>query len=449
LHMRTVPRKFMGRTALWPRGASLGLWARLVFEVEFLRYMAALMPFVVATLIWRDYALAIAQAPIPMLILIYLVEARLLRVPPGKRAGLVSEAEAERGLDLPLDIQGTAFQRRVWAALQEIPAGETLSYAEVADRIGKPQSARAVAGACAANTLAVAIPCHRVVPAGGGTGRYRWGAAAKEKLLAWEKSRANGGTDEQAAVEVRKLEAMLLNAQRFEDISRLAGSIAHDLNNLLAPIRMAMELLKRKSSDPSLERYFDIIETSTNRARSVIQGILGFARESNGSIARIVAVQPVLRELENMASETFPSEITIAFDYDGGSSRVKIDPDQLHRALLNLLVNARDAMDGPGRITVKTSSHEVERGVCLGERCLDPGRYVCISVSDTGCGIPAGIRDNIFDPFFTTKPKEDGTGLGLATVFGTISRAGGFIDLESAEGKGTTFHLFLPEVRGA
>jgi two-component system cell cycle sensor histidine kinase/response regulator CckA len=98
---------------------------------------------------------------------------------------------------------------------------------------------------------------------------------------------------------------------------------------------------------------------------------------------------------------------------------------------------------------VKTSSHEVERGVCLGERCLDPGRYVCISVSDTGCGIPAGIRDNIFDPFFTTKPKEDGTGLGLATVFGTISRAGGFIDLESAEGKGTTFHLFLPEVRGA
>jgi len=100
LHIRQVPRKFMGRTALWPRGGSLSLWARLVFEVEFLRYMAALMPFMVATLIWRDYALAIAQAPIPMLILIYLVEARLLRVPPGQRAALVSEAEAERGLDL-------------------------------------------------------------------------------------------------------------------------------------------------------------------------------------------------------------------------------------------------------------------------------------------------------------------------------------------------------------
>ncbi len=100
LHMRRVPRKFLGRTALWPRSGSAGLWARLVFEVEFLRYITALMPFVVATLIWRDYALAIAQAPIPMLILIYLVEARLLRVAPGKRGALASEAEADRGLDL-------------------------------------------------------------------------------------------------------------------------------------------------------------------------------------------------------------------------------------------------------------------------------------------------------------------------------------------------------------
>jgi len=103
LHIRRVPRKFMGRTALWPRGGSFGLWARLIFEVEFLRYFAALSPFVVATLIWREYALAIAQAPIPMLILIYLVEGRLLRVPPGQRHALVSEAEAERGLDLLRD----------------------------------------------------------------------------------------------------------------------------------------------------------------------------------------------------------------------------------------------------------------------------------------------------------------------------------------------------------
>jgi len=118
LHIRQVPRKFMGRTALWPRGGSLGLWARLVFEVEFLRYMVALMPFVVATLIWRDYALAIAQAPIPMLILIYLVEARLLRVPPGQHAALVSEAEAERGLDLLRD--------RARSILTKIAAGRGL-----------------------------------------------------------------------------------------------------------------------------------------------------------------------------------------------------------------------------------------------------------------------------------------------------------------------------------
>lgn len=121
LHIRRVPRKFMGRTALWPRGGSLALWARLVFEVEFLRYMAALMPFVVATLIWREYALAIAQAPIPMLILIYLVEARLLRVPPGQRAALVSEAEAERGLDLLRDRARTILTKI--AAARGVEAG--------------------------------------------------------------------------------------------------------------------------------------------------------------------------------------------------------------------------------------------------------------------------------------------------------------------------------------
>ena len=115
LHINRVPRKFMGRTALWPRGGSLGLWARLVFEVEFLRYIAALMPFVVATLIWREYALAIAQAPIPMLIIIYLVEARLLRVPHGQRAALVSETEAERGLDL--------LRTRARSILTKIAAG--------------------------------------------------------------------------------------------------------------------------------------------------------------------------------------------------------------------------------------------------------------------------------------------------------------------------------------
>ena len=150
--------------------------------------------------------------------------------------------------------------------------------------------------------------------------------------------------------------------------------------------------------------------------------------------------------IEKLVKETFPPEIGISFEYPGEAPQVKIDPDRLHRAVLNLLVNARDAIEGAGSIRVRVSTHDVEMRICVGERCLIPGRYLCISVADTGCGIAREIRGKIFDPFFTTKPKEKGTGLGLASVVGVITRAGGFIDLESEEGKGNTFHLFLPQM---
>ena len=146
-----------------------------------------------------------------------------------------------------------------------------------------------------------------------------------------------------------------------------------------------------------------------------------------------------------MAGETFPQEISVRFEYDPEVPLVRIAPHQLHRSILNLLVNAKDAISGSGEIRVHVSTHDLEMRVCVGDRCIVPGRYACISVSDTGCGISREIRNEIFDPFFTTKPKEKGTGLGLASVFGIIARAGGFIDLESTEGKGSTFHLFLPE----
>jgi signal transduction histidine kinase len=243
----------------------------------------------------------------------------------------------------------------------------------------------------------------------------------------------------------RKLEAMLLNAQRFEDTAKLAGSIAHDLNNLLAPIRMATELLKRKLEDSSVDRYVEIIDTSTARARAVIQEILSYSGESESSESEIVDVNPLVKELEEMVSETFPESITLNFEYQESAPPVRMDPHQLHRSILNLLVNARDAIEGGGTIGVRVSTHDVEMSVCVGERCLIPGRYACISVADDGSGIKQEIREQIFAPFFTTKPKEKGTGLGLASVFGIVARAGGFIDLESTEGEGSTFHVYLPE----
>jgi signal transduction histidine kinase len=247
--------------------------------------------------------------------------------------------------------------------------------------------------------------------------------------------------------DLHKLEEMLLNAQRFEDTAKLAGSIAHDLNNLLAPIRMATEMLKRKLEDDSVDRYVEIIETSTGRARSVIQEILTFSRESDGTDVQIIDVNPLLHEIENMIRDTFEPEVDLDFEYQPGSPLVKLDPHQLHRSVLNLLVNAKDSLDGKGSIKVRVSTHDLEVNVCVAKRCLIPGRYVCISISDSGCGISDDIREEIFTPFFTTKPKEKGTGLGLSSVFGIVSRAGGFIDLESVVGEGSTFHVFLPEAK--
>ena len=354
-------------------------------------------------------------------------------------------------LALTLAPNGTPFQLQVWRQLLDIPFGTTQTYGQIAEAIGSPGSARAVASAVASNPIAWLIPCHRVLPASGGIGSYRWGRPAKESLLVWEHLRMADPSEDFLPEKREKLEAMLLKAQRFEDIAKMAGDIAHDLNNLIAPIRMATELLKQKLTDDSVSRYVDIIESSTGRARSVIQEILSFSRETEGNEKQTLPVKPIIRELETMVRETFPKRLQLVFDYEPDSSPlvVCIDPHQLHRAILNILVNARDAIRGEGRIGVRVSKHELKIRVCIGERCLLPGSYGCISISDTGSGIPPEIRDRIFDPFFTTKPKEQGTGLGLASVYGIIARAGGFIDLESEPGKGSTFHVFIPQIEAS
>lgn len=352
---------------------------------------------------------------------------------------------------LTLAPAGTPFQQEVWRQLLGIPFGTTLTYGQLAEALGSPGSTRAVASAVASNPIAWLIPCHRVLPASGGIGSYRWGRPAKQSLLVWESLRMANPTKDFVPEKREKLESMLLKAQRFEDIAKMAGDIAHDLNNLIAPIRMATELLKQKLTDDSVTRYVDIIDSSTGRARSVIQEILAFSRETEGNEKKTLPVRPVIREIETMVRETFPKRLQLVFDYEPESSPVIvcIDPTQLHRAILNILVNARDATKGEGRIGVRVSKHELKIQVRIGERSLLPGSYGCISISDTGSGIPPDIRDRIFDPFFTTKPKEQGTGLGLASVYGIIARAGGFIDVESEPGHGSTFHVFLPQMEAA
>jgi O-6-methylguanine DNA methyltransferase len=372
-------------------------------------------------------------------------------VKQGKKSPLsekkLSDAALGKG-SVELCPLGTAFQKEVWERLLCIPFSTTRTYGEIAAELGSASHARAVGSAVGANPIAWLIPCHRVLPASGGTGSYRWGSDIKKMLLDREKNQGREMSINPIPEGKQKLEAMLLKAQRFEDIAKLAGDIAHDLNNLLAPIGMATQLLKRKLQDESLDRYVDIIETSTGRARSVIQEILSFARECGEGEVEIIEVHPLLREIERILCETFPERLRTNFSYSKSTPSLKIDPTQFHRAILNILVNARDAISGEGEIGLKESIQDLQMEVSVGDRRLLPGKFVCISISDTGCGIPDDIREKIFDPFFTTKPKDEGTGLGLASVYGIIARAGGFIDLESTPGKGSTFHIYLPLAQG-
>jgi len=341
---------------------------------------------------------------------------------------------------------GTPFQQKVWKALMQVPFGTTVSYGQLARRIsGSSKQARAVGSAVGANPIAWLIPCHRVLLSSGALGGFRWGTKAKDRLLKWEQGVAPMSHPLPDEEDKHKLEELLFNARRFEDMTRLAGGIAHDLNNLLAPIRMATELLKRKLADPSLDRYVEIIENSTGQARAVVQEILNLAKDVENEESRRIDVNSLLGELETLTRSTFPSSVDLRFIYQSSAPKVEIDPHQLHRAVLNLLTNARDAVNEHGRVTVEVSTHDLEMRVCVGERCLIPGRYICITVSDDGSGIPSEVREKIFDPFYTTKSEDKGTGLGLATVFGIIAHARGFVDLESQEGRGTAFHLFLPE----
>jgi signal transduction histidine kinase len=252
---------------------------------------------------------------------------------------------------------------------------------------------------------------------------------------------------QQRLEERRKIEAILIKAQRFEGIGKLAGGMAHDLNNLLAPIRMATELLQRKCTDGDVAKYLSIIQASTDRARGVIQQVLSFSRNAvDEGDPRTINPEEVLRDLENIAHETFPKRIETQFVIARDCGHVRITPTSLHQVLLNLLINARDAIPEEGRITVHCRSREFAIGIKLGDRSFEPGRYVCIQVSDTGVGIAPDIRARIFDPFFTTKPKGQGTGLGLASAYGITVQAGGFMDVHSEVGKGSTFTVFLPYI---
>jgi two-component system, cell cycle sensor histidine kinase and response regulator CckA len=246
-----------------------------------------------------------------------------------------------------------------------------------------------------------------------------------------------------AEEERNRLEAQLLQSQKLESLGTLAGGIAHDFNNLLGGILGYAELIKLEAKPgDSVHESAEVIETAATRARELTRQLLGFARKGKHQNTA-VSLDGTIQEVVGLLGRTLNKNIRIEQVLHARDASVLGDPAQIHQVLLNLAVNASDAMPDGGMLRFET-------GVCAGDRLRvshpDAGAhdYVSVSVSDSGSGISTEIRDRIFEPFFTTKAQGKGTGMGLAMVYGIVKNHGGFIDVESEPGKGTRFSLYLP-----
>jgi PAS domain S-box-containing protein len=244
--------------------------------------------------------------------------------------------------------------------------------------------------------------------------------------------------------ERKKLEDQLRQAQKMESLGTLAGGIAHDFNNVLAIINGFAEIaLSRGPANETQARHLREIQDAAQRAVGLVRQILTFSRKTETTF-RPVSVNQQIKDLGRMCAETFPRTISFEFSLDETLPEFSADPNQLQQVIMNLCVNARDAMlaQGGGRISVSTTR---TRGAELNRLGAELERdYVCIRVADTGCGMPAHVRSRIFEPFFTTKQNSGGTGLGLSVVYGIILNHKGFLEVESTEGKGSLFQIYLP-----
>jgi PAS domain S-box-containing protein len=243
--------------------------------------------------------------------------------------------------------------------------------------------------------------------------------------------------------ERKKIEAQFMRAQRMESIGTLAGGIAHDLNNILAPIMMSIDILKSTPDGPQKMQLLETIEVSSQRGADIVRQVLSFARGLEG---QRIEIQPahLLKDLKSIIKDTFPKNIRLQFTIPNDKWAILGDPTQVHQILLNLCVNARDAMPNGGNLTVSVANCVLDEHYAAMHIEAKAGRYVRIDVTDSGTGIPQDILDKIFEPFFTTKEVNEGTGLGLSTVMAIVKSHEGIIDVYSELGKGTTFKVYLP-----
>lgn len=243
--------------------------------------------------------------------------------------------------------------------------------------------------------------------------------------------------------EKKLLEAQFLRVQRMESIGTLASGIAHDLNNILSPILAAVHLLKMDLPDEKRDQILTMLENNTIRGADLVKQVLSFAKGLQGE-RTIVQVRHIVEEIRLIADETFPKTITITTNAPRELWLIYGDPTQLHQILMNLSVNARDAMPNGGSLKISGENVWIDENYARLNLDADVGAYICITVKDTGTGINSDHLNKIFEPFFTTKEISQGTGLGLSTVMGIVKSHGGFIQVASEVGEGTQFKIYLP-----
>lgn len=244
--------------------------------------------------------------------------------------------------------------------------------------------------------------------------------------------------------ERKQLEAHFLRAQRMESIGGLVGGIAHDLGNLLVPILLGIKVLQQKfGDDERVGRTLSMMQKSAQRGSDMVKQVLAFARGVEGERVPL-NLRHVVYDVRKIVEETFPTSIELAVAVPESLKAVVGDATQLQQVIMNLCVNARDAMPEGGRLTIGAESRHFDAQDVRGFLDAQPGEYVVVTIADTGTGMPGHVVDKIFEPFFTTKPTGKGTGLGLSTVYSIVKSHGGFLDVTSVEGEGTTFRVCLP-----
>jgi PAS domain S-box-containing protein len=251
------------------------------------------------------------------------------------------------------------------------------------------------------------------------------------------------GTDVTAK---KSLEEQFLRAQRLESIGMLASGIAHDLNNVLAPILLAAPMLRSRATNPADLRMIATLEKSAERGAGLVRQILGFAHGVGGT-QQSLQVKHLVRDTASVVAETFPKSITLDDSVAADLWPVLANPTQIHQVLLNLCVNARDAMPGGGTLVLRAENCLLDGAAASAMKGASPGAWTVLHVQDSGTGIPADVLEHIWEPFYTTKGIGKGTGLGLSTVRGIVENHKGFIELRTEPGVGTTFRVYLPAAK--